>query len=229
MAFTRHHRALAIGQGSHHPRPFTVCAALCPRNRKALGLGAAECDALRTASVLHDIGKLAVPEPIICKPEKLTPAEFDKMKIRRWWGRKFWSGSGFRIRGADRKVVSRKMGWQPVPGRIARGGDPHWCANPRRGRLSGRIRKFGFASETQTLPSVAAFGSHSLPVLRSGRAPTTAETLQAVADRIQSAVPCDAIAFCEPQENAMAVSFAGGSYRTALENLRVPVGEGMVG
>ncbi|MGA2599814.1 MAG: HD domain-containing phosphohydrolase [Bryobacteraceae bacterium] len=48
---------------------------------KELGLGPAELDALRAASVLHDIGKLAVPEHIISKPGKLTPAEFQKMKV----------------------------------------------------------------------------------------------------------------------------------------------------
>ena len=37
--------------------------------------------ALVTASFLHDIGKLAVPEYIINKPGKLTRDEFDKMKI----------------------------------------------------------------------------------------------------------------------------------------------------
>jgi diguanylate cyclase (GGDEF)-like protein/putative nucleotidyltransferase with HDIG domain len=40
-----------------------------------------EIQALRAASVLHDIGKLAVPDYIISKPGKLTPEEFDKMKI----------------------------------------------------------------------------------------------------------------------------------------------------
>ena len=46
-----------------------------------LGLSPDDMEALRTASVLHDIGKLAVPEHIITKPGKLTPEEFDKMKI----------------------------------------------------------------------------------------------------------------------------------------------------
>jgi putative nucleotidyltransferase with HDIG domain/diguanylate cyclase (GGDEF)-like protein len=46
-----------------------------------LGLSDAELEALQAAAVLHDIGKLAVPEHIISKPGKLTPEEFEKMKI----------------------------------------------------------------------------------------------------------------------------------------------------
>ena len=48
---------------------------------KELGLNDGEKEALQAASVLHDIGKLAVPEHIISKPGKLTPEEFEKMKI----------------------------------------------------------------------------------------------------------------------------------------------------
>ncbi len=48
---------------------------------KKLRLADAELEALRAAAVLHDIGKLAVPEHIISKPGKLTPEEFEKMKI----------------------------------------------------------------------------------------------------------------------------------------------------
>ncbi len=47
----------------------------------ALDLSKVEMQALHTAAFLHDIGKLAVPEHIINKPGKLTPEEFEKMKI----------------------------------------------------------------------------------------------------------------------------------------------------
>ena len=48
---------------------------------KELGFDETELEALRAAAILHDVGKIAVPEYIISKPGKLTPAEFDKMKI----------------------------------------------------------------------------------------------------------------------------------------------------
>src|SRR6267154_3076667 len=48
---------------------------------KDLKLNDEDMDALRAAALLHDIGKLAVPEHIINKPGRLTPEEFEKMKI----------------------------------------------------------------------------------------------------------------------------------------------------
>jgi putative nucleotidyltransferase with HDIG domain len=47
---------------------------------KELGFGEKEMEALRAAALLHDIGKLVVPEYIISKPGKLTQEEFEKMK-----------------------------------------------------------------------------------------------------------------------------------------------------
>ncbi len=48
---------------------------------KELNLGEDQIEALRAAALLHDIGKLAVPEQIINKPGRLTPEEFEKMKV----------------------------------------------------------------------------------------------------------------------------------------------------
>jgi diguanylate cyclase (GGDEF)-like protein/putative nucleotidyltransferase with HDIG domain len=48
---------------------------------KELEVSTDEMEALQAAALLHDIGKLAVPEHIISKPGRLTPEEFEKMKI----------------------------------------------------------------------------------------------------------------------------------------------------
>lgn len=48
---------------------------------RALNISPPEMRALNAAALLHDVGKLAVPEYIISKPGKLTPEEFEKMKV----------------------------------------------------------------------------------------------------------------------------------------------------
>src|SRR6187402_2748738 len=47
---------------------------------KALGMSDDETQAVETAALLHDIGKLAVPEHILAKPGPLTPEEFQKIR-----------------------------------------------------------------------------------------------------------------------------------------------------
>ena len=48
---------------------------------RLLGVGPDEAEALRAGALLHDVGKLAVPDHILNKPGTLTAAEFEKMKI----------------------------------------------------------------------------------------------------------------------------------------------------
>jgi putative nucleotidyltransferase with HDIG domain len=70
--------------------------------RFALGLAAelgvqeeAQLKALEAAALLHDTGKLVVPEHILNKPGKLTPGEFDKMKTHARVGAEILSAINF--------------------------------------------------------------------------------------------------------------------------------------
>ena len=62
---------------------------------KALNVTETELQALRAGAILHDIGKLAVPEHIISKPGKLTFEEFEKMKIHPVVGAEILERVGF--------------------------------------------------------------------------------------------------------------------------------------
>ena len=60
-----------------------------------LNLTSLEMEALNAAALLHDVGKLAVPEYIVSKPGKLTPEEFEKMKIHPVVGAEILERVGF--------------------------------------------------------------------------------------------------------------------------------------
>jgi putative nucleotidyltransferase with HDIG domain len=88
-----------------------------------------QISAIEAASLLHDMGKLAVPEYILNKPGKLTPAEFEKMKLHASVGADIlsaiefpypvvpivrhhhenWDGTGYpdRVRGSDIPIGAR--------------------------------------------------------------------------------------------------------------------------
>jgi putative two-component system response regulator len=46
-----------------------------------LGVSLDDLDALRRGGVLHDLGKVALPDTILLKPSRLTAAEFEQMKL----------------------------------------------------------------------------------------------------------------------------------------------------
>jgi uncharacterized domain HDIG len=60
-----------------------------------LNLSESEINALRTGALLHDIGKLAVPDHILNKPGRLTPAELEKTKIHASVGASILEKVGF--------------------------------------------------------------------------------------------------------------------------------------
>src|SRR5260370_654294 len=62
---------------------------------KLLGLSDAELAALNAGALLHDVGKLAVPDHILNKPGTLTPAEFEKTKVHTTVGAEILSRVNF--------------------------------------------------------------------------------------------------------------------------------------
>ncbi len=62
---------------------------------RILGLPQNEIEALHAGALMHDIGKLAVPDHILNKPGKLTSAEFEKMKIHTTVGARILERVGF--------------------------------------------------------------------------------------------------------------------------------------
>jgi diguanylate cyclase (GGDEF)-like protein/putative nucleotidyltransferase with HDIG domain len=62
---------------------------------RLLNVSAAELEALKAGALLHDVGNLAVPEYILNKPGRLTPAEFEKMKVHTSVGGDIVKGVGF--------------------------------------------------------------------------------------------------------------------------------------
>ncbi|MBZ5556645.1 MAG: diguanylate cyclase [Acidobacteriia bacterium] len=75
-----------------HIRRVQVYAAGLARS---LGMTDNEIQGVKTAALLHDIGKLAVPEHILSKPGPLTQEEFQKIRIHPQVGAEIISGVPF--------------------------------------------------------------------------------------------------------------------------------------
>ncbi|MBM3965707.1 MAG: HD-GYP domain-containing protein [Planctomycetes bacterium] len=53
---------------------------------KRMGLSAKECDRIHMAGLLHDVGKIGIPDSVLKKPDKLTDEEFEIIKLHPFIG-----------------------------------------------------------------------------------------------------------------------------------------------
>lgn len=75
-------RNLESGQHINRIRTFTkVLLKYIAANDKKIHLTAEQIDVISSASALHDVGKIAIPDSILLKPGKLTKEEFEIMKM----------------------------------------------------------------------------------------------------------------------------------------------------
>ena len=81
------------------------------------------------SGLLHDIGKIAVPDAVLNKPERLTDEEYEMMKKHTVWGREILSGLEFLPQADLGATYSRTVRRQRLSLRRARrgtsGDDPH--------------------------------------------------------------------------------------------------------
>jgi hypothetical protein len=91
LAFARGAEAKDEQTGQHVARVKDNSMALA----EAIGLDASEADAIGLAAMLHDVGKLHVPDSILLKPGPLDPDEWAIMKMHPIWGERILGDSEF--------------------------------------------------------------------------------------------------------------------------------------
>lgn len=88
LAIAAEYRDGATAQ--HIQRMSHYCALLA----RCYGLAPQQCELIRIASPMHDIGKIGTPDHILLKPGKFTPEEFKAIALHPEIGYRILSGSG---------------------------------------------------------------------------------------------------------------------------------------
>src|SRR5437660_1932078 len=80
------------------------------RRGREYGLSSPQMKALEFGSLLHDIGKIGVPDAILRKPAKLTDEEWERMREHPLHGQQILRGIKF-LEGASRVVAQHHEKW----------------------------------------------------------------------------------------------------------------------
>jgi putative two-component system response regulator len=75
--------------GMHIRRTGLLSEALA----RAAGWSTADAEVIRLAAPMHDVGKIGIPDAVLQKPGRLTPAEFEIMKTHTTIGARMLAGS----------------------------------------------------------------------------------------------------------------------------------------
>ena len=75
--------------GSHVKRIHDITKCLLLNTELGVGMSYETIEIIATASIMHDIGKIAIPDAILNKPGRLTPEEFEIMKTHTLRGAEF--------------------------------------------------------------------------------------------------------------------------------------------
>jgi putative nucleotidyltransferase with HDIG domain len=112
--------------------------ALTLRLARALGVPEEDLEHIRRGAILHDVGKLAIPDRILLKPGPLTEEEWAVMKRHPVYAYEWLSGIPFPQEGPGHPLrPPRTLGRLRLPPGPERGGHSPFRPHLRRG---GRLR-----------------------------------------------------------------------------------------
>lgn len=83
------------GYTQEHSRRVAMYSRLIAQNLKSVKLTEEEISAIYRSALMHDIGKIAIPDSVLNKPERLTDEEYEIMKKHTIWGKEILSGLEF--------------------------------------------------------------------------------------------------------------------------------------
>jgi putative two-component system response regulator len=95
------------GTRQHTERVARTSRAIAER----MGLPRAQTSLIYRAAPLHDVGKLAVPESILLKPGRLTPAEFEQVKSHTTTGGAILAGSTSEVLQTAEEIALTHHEW----------------------------------------------------------------------------------------------------------------------
>ncbi len=87
--------------GNHIIRMSKMCALLASK----AGYSEQQCDLILTASPMHDIGKIGIPDSILLKPGKLEPEEWEVMKTHAEIGARLLEGNDSELLVMAREIA----------------------------------------------------------------------------------------------------------------------------
>lgn len=147
--------------GAHIQRMSHYCGLLA---QKVTG-DAEQAEVLQLASVMHDVGKIGIPDSILLKPRKLTPDEYEAMKQHAELGHRILSGGSSELLQLAASIALTHH--EKVDG----SGYPHGLAGddiPIEGRIAAIADVFD-AVTTDRVYRKAFTLAEALQIMREGR------------------------------------------------------------
>lgn len=106
-------------KGDYFPSHAQTVAVVAVRIAEQVGLGPRERERLQLAGLVHDVGKLGIPDEIITKPGPLTDAEYEVIKTHSEAGERLVAAMGLAEEATWVRHHHERLDGEGYPDRLA--------------------------------------------------------------------------------------------------------------